>query len=294
MILDRSRPSRKMVLIFAISIVSLLLILVPVTISSWRHHLRAKVRRSAEDILVLWIATATKSNDLAQFPLLPDRAFASPESRRQYDIPDSIPQDLVAECDRKGIADPGIQKTLLESRGEYLRLQLRLFDWKGLVYPFPYILVADKGVREGLPEAKVISKMRRNVDGLREYDREYESLIPLDPFASGSPSRLNRYDIGLHDGKRAVDPARDCWIIAGNGPDGDADVDVSNLRVDPLDPKGEWFAPDPRTGRERPLMELTYDPTNGLVSDGDLFVIGNDKATDLRRSQVSFKKRYGL
>lgn len=95
----------------------------------------------------------------------------------------------------------------------------------------------------------------------------YLKDVPVDHFASGEKPRY-RYGISPVEFGR--------WILAGNGPDGDADLDVNRFgrsggRWEPPlkrgDPIYTWYF-----GLDRPLLDYMYDPTNGLKSSGDIIL----------------------
>jgi len=79
--------------------------------------------------------------------------------------------------------------------------------------------------------------------------------LPPDPFTveTGKTPLLFRY---ATDGKT-------CWILASNGPDGDADVNVI------LFPAPQVANGKPEIFRAR-FGDLLYDPSNGIASNGDL------------------------
>lgn len=63
------------------------------------------------------------------------------------------------------------------------------------------------------------------------------------------------------------------WILASNGLDGDEDVDISKFDLSV-------------SGRGLPerICDLLYDPTNGIVSGGDILVPGGSKLLGMIRS----------
>jgi hypothetical protein len=96
--------------------------------------------------------------------------------------------------------------------------------------------------------------------------------FPHDTFSPGSAACYAYFSV--HPGRAGPDgpaPADDAWrgwILISAGPDGDYDW------------TGEWDKLDPRvkTQWERLLAgttakgsAFTYDPTNGIVSDGDIW-----------------------
>jgi len=91
----------------------------------------------------------------------------------------------------------------------------------------------------------------------------YISEIPKDPF-NREGNRHYRYGISHHDSY---------WILAGNGPDGDEDLDVDRFCLE----SGLLIAHNSSDtiyyGYDKPLTEYMYDPTNGTKSNGDIIRI---------------------
>lgn len=52
------------------------------------------------------------------------------------------------------------------------------------------------------------------------------------------------------------------WIIISNGPDQDTDINVKDMISQP-----------PTYGLDKHIIEYAYDPTNGIISNGDIFWI---------------------
>ena len=59
-----------------------------------------------------------------------------------------------------------------------------------------------------------------------------------------------------------------CYILRSVGPDGDEDVDITC-----------WEQGWPHFGQEKEVSAYRYDPTNGIVSDGDIFFFWPDERT---------------
>jgi hypothetical protein len=57
-----------------------------------------------------------------------------------------------------------------------------------------------------------------------------------------------------------------CMLIFSSGPDGQREINPRLLVCRP-----------PHYGFDRPLVELSYDPTNGLISRGDIFALEPDE-----------------
>jgi hypothetical protein len=100
----------------------------------------------------------------------------------------------------------------------------------------------------------------------------YLGGFPRDPFSHGSAAcyvYLSVQPGQAHTaGRKAADGAWRGWILISAGPDGDYDW------------AGEWDELDPRaktqwerllTGMTAGGSAFTYDPTNGLLSDGDIW-----------------------
>lgn len=94
----------------------------------------------------------------------------------------------------------------------------------------------------------------------------YLKEVPRDPFAR---RENNPYRYGL---STYVECKGEYWVLAGNGPDRDEDLDVSLFgrhtgRIEEGRPYTRYF------GLDRPLLDYMYDPTNGLTSSGDIILI---------------------
>lgn len=76
---------------------------------------------------------------------------------------------------------------------------------------------------------------------------------PADPFAPVERARYVYYTSGDKDAIR--------WFIASAGPDRDYDIDPATV-----------FGP-PANNPSISLSELTYDPTNGVTSNGDIWQV---------------------
>lgn len=129
--------------------------------------------------------------------------------------------------------------------------------------------------------------------------------IPEDPFALPGTDRLYRY--GLSPGKigRLLDNLlfkSAGFVIAGNGPDGRADFDVTRFDAEISTATGKF---DPFLGMGRNPIDLVYDPTNGAHSSGDIILIHGFSGFDGYKNGLPpgyeqlcdidvFKKRYGL
>ncbi|MEQ8818727.1 MAG: hypothetical protein RLY93_00655 [Sumerlaeia bacterium] len=114
-------------------------------------------------------------------------------------------------------------------------------------------------LREGsMPEPEVgaapplaLSGFYAQARGGQPYWQEKGRLARLDVFSPGKPYR-DPFFYGLWNGR---------WILASQGPDGDRDVTTETLTR--LAEEGE----------ELPLG-LRYNPTNGALSSGDIWVAG--------------------
>jgi hypothetical protein len=90
----------------------------------------------------------------------------------------------------------------------------------------------------------------------------YRQEIPVDGFSFGQS--------GGAFGYRYATDGVSCWILAGNGPDGDVDVQVRDY-PDPAKGNCEWerFASHFGIGDA-----IEYDGTNGVMSNGDIMRVG--------------------
>ena len=89
------------------------------------------------------------------------------------------------------------------------------------------------------------------------------SRLPSDPFNNRGHG-VYGYAGGHLEGKPFGDePNYNTWILTSHGPDRDKDIDPQRVRQD--QPSLEWIYGD------QPLELFAYDPTNGLISDGDIY-----------------------
>jgi len=95
----------------------------------------------------------------------------------------------------------------------------------------------------------------------------YLTRIPRDPFSKHFTC-LYRYGT-----PQVRDAWPTFWMLVSNGPDEDADVDPAY--VVPDEDQSLWhYYSYPFEGTRRPLKELIYDPTNGVLSSGDIVRLG--------------------
>lgn len=171
-------------------------------------------------------------------------------------------------------------------------LDARFVDWSYYLLPDAYIRSGEilllsikhdntadyeEVVKRVYMKKRVRTSASPDYDYLAEhYLRNFEPLttpihfiaeVPRDPFA---PPENNLYRYGLSpyvEGRGAY------WVLAGNGPDRDVDLDVTLFGRDTG--RIEYGRPD-RTryfGLDHPLLDYMYDPTNGLTSSGDIIMI---------------------
>ena len=91
-------------------------------------------------------------------------------------------------------------------------------------------------------------------------DSEFRALMQ-DPFGGGLPYRYS------------VSPGKLEWILASNGPDGDVDIDISTFDLS-----------IPGRGLPEAVGQLIYDPTNGIVSNGDILAPGGNRFLEMIRT----------
>jgi hypothetical protein len=98
----------------------------------------------------------------------------------------------------------------------------------------------------------------------------YLASIPQDVFARHSDQTSPYTYRTYNEGSFTV------WVLISRGPDGDLDFD--NLDVAPVEFDDDYVAQlrpsDPvPPGLSNILSDSSYDPTNGLFSDGDVFTL---------------------
>ena len=95
----------------------------------------------------------------------------------------------------------------------------------------------------------------------------YLVRVPRDPF---SEDFAGRYRYGTPRVNRGW---ADCWMLASNGPDGDADIAPEYVEVQ--DDRSAWLhVAYPFQEAPQPLQNFLYDPTNGALSSGDIVRFG--------------------
>lgn len=95
----------------------------------------------------------------------------------------------------------------------------------------------------------------------------YLSRIPRDPF---NKNFTGLYQYGTPQVRDGWSPL---WMLVSNGPDEDADIDAARVVLDEDQSLWHYYS-YPFEGTRRRLEELIYDPTNGVVSGGDLVRLG--------------------
>jgi hypothetical protein len=88
---------------------------------------------------------------------------------------------------------------------------------------------------------------------------------PEDPFSNRKHSNY-RYETG---------PSNQFWIVAGNGPDGDEDLDLTYFGMKNGRDIVGWPYDGIYYGYDKPLTEYMYDPSNGMISNGDIIRLNN-------------------
>jgi len=83
------------------------------------------------------------------------------------------------------------------------------------------------------------------------------STRTIDPFNPGH----GQYEYNLTMSIDTLAETYDFFIFRSNGPDEDIDIDVKELNTTP-----------PNYGLPKPIIEYAYDPTNGTISNGDIFI----------------------
>lgn len=103
----------------------------------------------------------------------------------------------------------------------------------------------------------------------------YLAAIPNDLF---SREKENAPDYTYHTW---TESGQRIWLLVSCGPDGDADYDAAweepegTLNASSVAPNGEPLV-FPLSNAQ--LIQMSYDPTNGLSSDGDVFTVSPQRA----------------
>jgi hypothetical protein len=108
-----------------------------------------------------------------------------------------------------------------------------------------------------------------------KFDYADISTRTIDPF---SPTG-NLYQYHLSMSTDTLPTTYDFFIIISNGPDEDIDIDVKELNNSP-----------PNYGLPKPIIEYAYDPTNGIVSNGDIFMF--EGSADGKYPRYNMAKEY--
>lgn len=287
---------KRVFLFVVVAVISLAVLASIAGADLYRANVRAKVRRSAGDLLVLDYACQSHGISAFPIPMIPDWAFDSPELKKLYHINPKITPEFVQEYESMDHSGPQFLK-LTDPRSEFgsiVELQCRIFNWRGLVKPVNHLAIAEFTLRRkneirAHPHNLRQQAADRNMS-FEDYTKwlEKEIPIPTDPFAKGGPKAIYRYGLVPLEGA-TMTVNYEAWIIAGNGPDGDADVDVTRFRGHL---PGQPLNADPTWGQGVPIEDLTYDPSNGTFSNGDIIVIHPPSSRD--PNYGAFRYRYGL
>ncbi len=93
----------------------------------------------------------------------------------------------------------------------------------------------------------------------------YIEELPVDPFDSGG--RPRSYDYGSRE---IAHPSR--WVLAGRGPDRNRTTDNDDLEFYPGYTPLLFIGLQPKPNAPEYWDYMTYSPTNGTISEGDLYV----------------------
>jgi len=97
----------------------------------------------------------------------------------------------------------------------------------------------------------------------------YIEQLPRDPFDSGDRPRF--FDRTYEYGAREINhPTR--WILAGRGPDRNRTTSRDDLEFYPGYTSLLFIGLQPKPGAPEYWDYMTYSPTNGTISRGDLYV----------------------
>lgn len=281
----------RILLILTAGLLAILALVFMPLLHSWL--LRSKIRRSARDIYILHLAIELKSNDFGGTPLYPDFAFESMEARKRYLIPVDLDQSVVDQLGRPVVKGDEIFTAIHHWNANHFNVrdvnaaafQMRQRQWRVFVGGIPYLDYAT------MVYEKKITALNVFQGGSAPLPSGRRQGVPRDPFGAAESDWLYRYGLTPNTIKLPRQSFfSQLWVVAGNGPDGDADIDVRQFRIGAA---GQPVVSDPKTGRERSLLTLTYDPSNGTVSDGDIFLVDTGCfGDDDLHTHISFKKRY--
>jgi len=89
--------------------------------------------------------------------------------------------------------------------------------------------------------------------------------LPNDPFNLHGRGMYGYAGANLEGKPFGEEPNRNTWILTSYGPDCDRDIDPQLVRREPDTWRGLYG--------DLPLEIFAYDPTNGLISNGDIYRI---------------------
>lgn len=298
--MERAKWLHPAVLVLAILVALSAVLAAPV---AWRRSQeRARIRHSAQDILVLYHALQQRSRDLAGAAVIPDDVYGSKALRKRFGFPPYIPG---AAFEKYQPDHPEFDKEILESPWAHdaIFFQLRLCHWQSLIRYVPLIPVMERHVILKQCLTDVTSQLKQEAESRGLYYEQWLAELarttptPLDPFTPDQAALPYRYWMDPMHPETESEPLRyPVWIVAGNGPDSQATLDEKRFHLEALGQPGVF---DPRLGLGRNPVDLVYDPTNGTQSAGDIFLIDSSGPAIKRLDpalwdEEAFKQRYGL
>lgn len=154
--------------------------------------------------------------------------------------------------------DRGIRKGLSKVASDLraLRVGVEAYRIDHNHYPPSTNITGQKSIETGVPtfSDSTFNPRGSGESGLMSLTTPiaYLSRLPLDVFAPEAGSRYGYFTTGT------------AYLIWSAGPDRKYDLDISQFDPDQERQSAEFFA------------RFTYDPTNGLVSSGDIWVSGSE------------------
>jgi hypothetical protein len=204
--------------------------------------------------------------------------------------------------------NPGeVEDKLAKVERDFLVLDARLIwdiSWKGGRIPLPdYLFLLSPGLQEAMRIEYHLLNYPKTIEkhDYREFNRRICHLLTKDEAmmhdfrtifhfrkdlvtTNSQELLIEKYCTdpfkkqGLYDyfGMITINGYQ-IYILKSNGPDFDSDLDFLDLKWE----NGDWEHP-------KSLVEYWYDPTNGVVSDGDMFDMFEEVVNDISLKPEGF------